>query len=58
MNEQPPPDAVVDDETGIEALSEADPADAPDIAEKLATSLQRELDGTSGQRDEATEPSS
>ena len=58
MTEHQPPDTVVDDETGIEALSESDPADAPDIAEKLATSLQRELDGTSGQRAETAEPSS
>ena len=41
---QPDPTAV--DQTAAEALADADPADAPDIADGIASSLQRELDQT------------
>lgn len=37
-------DAIEDTHTAIDALQSSDPADAPDIAEGIASSLQRELD--------------
>jgi hypothetical protein len=58
MNEHLQPDTAADDEATLEALSDADPQDAPDIAEGLATSLQRDLDQTSGPGEAATESSS
>lgn len=39
-------ESIEDDEPALDALRVADPADAPDIAEGLASSLQRELDQT------------
>ncbi len=58
MNDHLQPDEAADDQVALETLSEADPADAPDIAEGLAASLQRELDQTSGTGDAAVETSS
>lgn len=40
------PEAVEDDKLTSDALGVVDPADAPDIADGLASSLQRELDQT------------
>ncbi len=46
MTEGTPEDPIADDRPALEALVDADPADAPDIAEGLAAGLQRELDQT------------
>jgi len=46
MSEHRDPEPVEDDQPALEALVSVDPADAPDIAEGLAASLQRELDQT------------
>lgn len=46
MTEPTPPLPTADDLPATEALSEADPADAPDIADGIAAALQRELDQT------------
>jgi hypothetical protein len=46
MNDQSPPEPSPDDLPALDALAEADPADAPDIAEGVAAGLQRELDQT------------
>ncbi len=46
MSEHRVPEAAEDDRPAHDALVSVDPADAPDIAEGLAASLQRELDQT------------
>ncbi len=46
MNEHNPAAPTEDDQTALDALVAADPADAPEIAEGLASGLQRELDQT------------
>ncbi len=54
MADQPSAEPIIepiaDDQPALEALSEADPADAPDIAEGIAAGLQRELDQTGDRR--------
>jgi len=55
MDEETPPDPTVDDQIALEALAEADPADAPDIAEGIAAGLQRELDPADAPPVDATE---
>lgn len=47
MNDHTTDTPVPDDQPALEALADADPANAPDIAEGLAAGLQRELDRTS-----------
>ncbi len=47
-----------DDQTVLDALAAADPADAPDIAEGLAAGLQRELDQTGAKEPDAGESDS
>ncbi len=49
MSEHRAPEPTEDDKPALEALVSVDPQDAPDIAEGIAASLQRELDqaGTS-----------
>jgi hypothetical protein len=46
MNDSPPSEQAIDDQPASRALSEADPADAPDIADGITAALQRELDET------------
>jgi hypothetical protein len=46
MKEQRFPEPTTDDQPALDALVSIDPADAPDIAEGIAASLQRELDQT------------
>ena len=46
MNDSSPPEPAIDDQPVAKALSEADPADAPDIADGITAALQRELDNT------------
>jgi hypothetical protein len=58
MTTSPPPQGAVDDQHAAEALSGADPADAPDIADGIASGLQRELDRTGTPRQDTAEPSS
>jgi hypothetical protein len=41
-----PIDPAAQDDTDLQKLHDADPADAPEIAEDLADRLARELDGT------------
>lgn len=57
MNEHPQPSSVADDQPAIDALGEADPADAPDIAEGIAAGLQRELDRSDAPTADTTETS-
>jgi hypothetical protein len=52
------PPRAIDDQHAAEPLSEADPADAPDIADGVAAGLQRELDQTGAPRPDTAEPSS
>lgn len=58
MNSAPQPEPTDDDQTAAEALAEVDPADAPDIADGIASSLQRELDTTGADERHPTESSS
>ncbi len=58
MTNPEPPSPTVDDLPAAEALSEADPADAPDIADGIAAALQRELDQTSTAARDTAEPGS
>ncbi len=46
MDDQKPTEPVQDDQTALDALSSVAPEEAPDIAEGIAASLQRELDQT------------
>lgn len=46
MSEHRVPEPTADDQPALDALVSVDPADAPDIAEGIAASLQRELDQT------------
>ena len=46
MTQETPETPAADDRPALEALADADPADAPDIAEGIAAGLQRELDHT------------
>ena len=47
MNTASQPEPTGDDQIAADALADVDPADAPDIADGIAASLQRELDATS-----------
>lgn len=51
------PKPTGDDQIAAEALAEVDPADAPDIADGIAASLQRELDTTGADDGDPTESS-
>lgn len=55
MNHEPTTQAPDDDQPALDALAEADPADAPDIAEGVAAGLQRELDQTGAPGASSTE---
>jgi hypothetical protein len=46
MNTASQPKPTVEDQIAADAFAEVDPADAPDIADGIAASLQRELDDT------------
>jgi len=46
MHDQKPTEPVQDDQTALDALRSVQPDEAPDIAEGIAASLQRELDQT------------
>lgn len=46
MNDSTPSEPAIDDQLAAAALSDADPADAPDIADGITAALQRELDST------------
>jgi hypothetical protein len=52
------PEPTVEDQIAGDALAEVDPADAPDIADGIAASLQRELDTTGVEDEGPTEPDS
>jgi hypothetical protein len=56
MTQQAPPSPAADDVPAAEALSNADPADAPDIADGVTAALQRELDQTGTEGRNTTEP--
>ncbi|MEN8040372.1 MAG: hypothetical protein ABFR95_02615 [Actinomycetota bacterium] len=58
MNDIPNDEEAPQDRPALEALATADPADAPDIAEGVAASLQRELDQTDASRETKTESAS
>lgn len=58
MNDELPEHPIADDRPALGALVDADPADAPDIAEGLAAGLQRELDQTGTSVSEAGEQDS
>ena len=58
MNDEPELGAPAKDQPAHEALIDADPAEAPDIAEGLAAGLQRELDHTGNPNPRADESSS
>ena len=58
MTNPTPPSPTVDDLPAAEALSDADPADAPDIADGIASALQRELDHTGTAGRDTAEPGS
>lgn len=57
MHEQNSSDPVQDDQTALDALGSVDPDEAPDIAEGIAASLQRELDQTGDTTPEAEQES-
>jgi len=46
MNTEAQKKSTADDQIAADALDEVDSADAPDIADGIAASLQRELDTT------------
>jgi hypothetical protein len=56
MTMQTSPSPAADDVPAAEALSNADPTDAPDIADGIAAALQRELDQTGTEGRNTTEP--
>ena len=56
MNDEPEIHVPENDQPVHQALIDADPTDAPDIAEGLAAGLQRELDQT-GDRNQSTDES-
>ncbi len=58
MTDPTPPSSTVDDLPAAEALTQADPADAPDIADGMAAALQRELDQTGTAGRDTSEPGS
>jgi hypothetical protein len=51
MSTSSQPEPTIEDQIAADALAEVDPAEAPDIADGIAASLQRELD-TTGEDDE------
>jgi CTP:molybdopterin cytidylyltransferase MocA len=58
MNTASQPEPTVEDQVAADALADVDPADAPDIADGIAASLQRELDTTGADDDGPTESNS
>ena len=58
MTDPTPPSSPVDDLPADDALSQADAADAPDIADGIAAALQRELDQTGTAGRDTPEPGS
>lgn len=58
MKSEEPESRTVDDQNAADALTIADPADAPDIADGVAAGLQRELDQTGTAHRDAEEPNS
>ena len=58
MNTASQPETTADDQIAADALADVDRADAPDIADGIAASLQRELDTTSADDDGPAESNS
>ncbi len=55
MTDRTPDQQITDDSPVLDALADADPADAPDMAEGLAAGLQRELDQTGSPKTDTRE---
>jgi hypothetical protein len=55
MTDRTPDPQITDDSPVLDALADADPADAPDMAEGLAAGLQRELDQTGSPKPDTRE---
>ena len=58
MTDRTPDHQMTDDSPVLDALTDVDPADAPDIAEGLAAGLQRELDQTGSPKTDTGERTS
>jgi len=52
------PEPTVEDQVAADVLADVDPAEAPDIADGIAASLQRELDATGADDEAPTESNS
>lgn len=58
MNTASQPELTSEDQVAADALADVDPAEAPDIADGIAASLQRELDATGANDEGPTESNS